>query len=134
LTVLYADASALLKRVVVEAESAAVRTLLSERHVAGDLLTSSSIAWLEVWRSLRRAAVADVESIAASALSGVAEFPLDDLLLRRACRVGADELRSLDAIHLASAIVVRADAILTYDLRLADAAAAAGLEVLAPTG
>jgi predicted nucleic acid-binding protein len=78
--------------------------------------------------------VADVESIAASALSGVAEFPLDDLLLRRARRVGADELRSLDAIHLASAIVVRADAILTYDLRLADAAAAAGLEVLAPTG
>jgi uncharacterized protein len=134
LTVLYTDTSALLKRVVVEAESAAVRTLLSERHVAGDLLTSSSIAWLEVWRSLRRAAVADVESIAASALSGVAEFPLDDLLLRRACRVGADELRSLDAIHLASAIVVRADAILTYDLRLADAAAAAGLEVLAPTG
>jgi predicted nucleic acid-binding protein len=134
LTVLYADTSALLKRVVVEAESAAVRTLLSERHVAGDLLTSSSIAWLEVWRSLRRAAVADVESIAASALSGVAEFPLDDLLLRRARRVGADELRSLDAIHLASAIVVRADAILTYDLRLADAAAAAGLEVLAPTG
>lgn len=134
MTVLYADTSALLKRVVVEAESAAVRTLLSERHVAGDLLTSSSIAWLEVWRSLRRAAVADVESIAASALSGVAEFPLDDLLLRRARRVGADELRSLDAIHLASAIVVRADAILTYDLRLADAAAAAGLEVLAPTG
>ena len=134
MTVLYVDTSALLKRVVVEAESTAVRMVLSQRHVAGDLLTASSVAWLEVWRSLRRAAVVDVEAVAQAALSGIAELPLDDLLLRRACRVGAHELRSLDAIHLASAITARADAVLTYDKRLAEAAAAVGLAVLAPTG
>jgi uncharacterized protein len=133
-TILYVDTSALLKRVVIEAESAAVRALVRERHQAGDLLTASSVAWLEVWRSLRRAAVADLESVAAAALSGVAAFPLDDALLRRACRVGADELRSLDAIHLASALGVGADALLTYDKRLAEAANAVGLAVLAPTG
>ena len=134
MTVLYVDASALLKRVVVEAESSAVRALLRERDLAGDLLTASSLAWLEVWRSLRRAAVADVGGFVAAALSGVAEYPLDEALLRRARIVGPKELRSLDAIHLASAIAVGADAILTYGLRLADAAAAVGLASLAPTG
>ncbi len=134
MTVLYVDTSALLKRVVVEAESPAVRALLRDRHVAGDLLTASSVAWLEVWRSLRRASVADVEDVITAALSGVAEYTLDDDVLRRARRVGSDELRSLDAIHLASAIAVGADAILTYDKRLAEAAAAVGLAALAPTG
>jgi uncharacterized protein len=133
-TVLYLDTTALLKRVFIEPESSAVRGLLSERHAARDLLTASSIAWLEVWRALRRASVADVEAAASAALSGVAEFPIDGSTLRRARRVGTDELRSLDAIHLASAIAVGADAMVTYDKRLSGAAAAVGLAVLAPTG
>lgn len=84
-------------------------------------------------RSLRRAGNADVGSPARAALAGVAAFPLSDAVLTRALRVGTDELRSLDAIHLASAIAVGADALLTYDDRLAPAARFAGLEVLAPT-
>lgn len=134
MTILYVDSSALLKRVVVEDESSAVRALLRERHLAGDLLMASSLAWLEVWRSLRRAAVADVEEVVTAALSGVAEYTLDEAVLQRARRVGADELRSLDAIHLASAIAVGADAILTYDTRLAGAATSVGLAALAPRG
>ena len=134
MTVLYVDSSALLKRVVVEAESSAVRALLRERHLAGDLLTASSLAWLEVWRSLRRAGVADVEKVVKAALSGVAEYTLDEAVLQRARRVCPDELRSLDAIHIAAAIAVGADALLTYDTRLAAAAAAVGLVALAPTG
>lgn len=134
MTILYLDTSALLKRVVIEAESDAVRALLFARHASGDLLTASSIAWLEVCRSLRRAAVVDVDAAVAAAVSGVAEFALDDSVLQRARRVGADELRSLDAIHLASAVAVGADSVVTYDRRFAEAAAVAGLEVLAPTG
>ena len=134
MSVVYVDTSALLKRVVEEAESRAVRALLRERNSTGDLLTASSVAWLEVWRSLRRSGAADVEGASAAAMSGVAEFPLDDSTLSRAWRVGPDELRTLDAIHLASAIRVGADVILTYDKRLAEAAAAVGLAVLAPTG
>jgi hypothetical protein len=133
-TVLYADTSALLKRVVWEAESAAVSALLRDCDAAGDLITASSLAWVEVWRALRRAAVADVESTVNAALSGVAEFLLDDLVLLRARRVGTDELRSLDAIHLASAVAVGADVLLTYDDRLAAAAEAVGLSVLSPSG
>lgn len=134
MTVLYVDSSALLKRVVAEAESSAVRALLTERHLAGDLLTASSLAWLEVWRSLRRAAVAEIDRVTAAAMSGIAEYTLDEAVLQRARRVGTDDLRSLDAIHLASAIAVGADAILTYDVRLAGAAAAVGMAALAPTG
>lgn len=134
MTVLYVDSSALLKRVVAEAESFAVRALLKERHLAGDLITASSLAWLEVWRSLRRTGVADVEEVVKAAMSGVAEHPLDEAVLQRARHVGAGELRSLDAIHLASAIAVGAESLLTYDTRLAGAAAALGLVALAPTG
>lgn len=134
MTTLYVDSSAVLKRVIVEAESAAVRTLLRDRDSAGDLLTASSLAWLEVWRSLRRAGVADVETAVDSALSGVAKFHLTDTVLVRARRVGYDALRSFDAIHLASALAVGAESILTYDDRLAESAAAAGLSVLAPMG
>ncbi len=130
MTVLYVDASALLKRVIVEPESAVVRALLHARHDAGDRLTASAITWIEGWRSLRRDLLVDVDVLAEAALSGMADFPLDDVILARALRVGPDELRSLDAIHLASAIAV--GAILTYDKRLADAAAAFGLAVLSP--
>lgn len=132
MTVVYVDTSALLKRVIVEAESSAVRVVLLDLHAEEALLTSSSLAWVEVWRSLRRAAVADVESMARAALAGVAEFPLSAAVLTRARRVGTDELRSLDALHLASAVAVGADSVLTYDGRLAEAAGATGLRVLAP--
>lgn len=134
MTVVYVDSSALLKRVIVEAESSALRALLRDRDAAGDLLTASSLAWLEVWRSLRRAGVSDVATTAAGALSGVAEHPLDDATLLNARQVGGNTLRSLDAIHLASAVAVGADSFVTYEDRLGDAAASLGLTVLAPGG
>ncbi len=132
MTTVYADTSALLKRVVIEPESGSVGALLRSRVDDGDLLVSSSLAWLEVWRALRRAGLTDVEPVAELALSGIAEFPLDEVVLLRARRVGQDQLRSLDAIHLAAAIAVGADALLTYDDRLASSARAVGLDVLAP--
>lgn len=131
MTTVYADTSALLKRVVVEPESSAVRALLRRQQADRDLLVSSSLAWLEVWRALRRAGLVNAEAVAELALSGVAEFPLDEVVLRRARRVGQDQLRSLDAIHLAAAIAVGADSLLTYDEQLASSAQAVGLSVLA---
>jgi len=47
-------------------------------------------------------------------------------------RVRPDRLRSLDAIHLASALVIDADVVLTYDERLARACADNGLRVATP--
>jgi predicted nucleic acid-binding protein len=133
-TILYVDTSALLKRVIAEPESGSLRSLLVAADASGDLLTASSLAWVEVWRALRRAGESDVDAAARNAVAGIAEFPLDEVILVRARQVGPDDLRSLDAIHLASAIAVGADSLVTYDARLAAAARSVGISVLAPTG
>ena len=132
MTIIYADTSALLKRVIVEPESTAVRRILLERSGAGDVITASSLAWLEVWRSLRRLETADLDAAASVALSGIAEIPLTDTVLTRARRIGPEGLRSLDALHLTSAVGVGATSVLTYNDRLAGAAALLGFEVLRP--
>ncbi len=129
----YVDSSALLKRVVREDESASLRAVLTGHDRAGDLLTASALAWVEVWRAVRRAAPAgEVDALAALALSGVAEIPLSGEVLDRARRIGPRPLRSRDALHLASAVGVNASVLLTYDDRLAVAAYAVGLAVHAP--
>ena len=133
MTTLYVDSSALLKRVLVEQESSAVRSLLRQSNAAGDLLTASSLAWLEVWRALRRSGIANVSSVVPRALAGIAEFPLSDSVLVRARQAGSEGLRTLDAVHLASAIAVGADSVLTYDDRLAESVAGAGIAVVSPS-
>lgn len=133
MTTLYVDSSALLKRVLVQAESQAVRVLLRHSYAAGDLLTASSLAWLEVWRAFRRRDLPDIAAVVQRAAAGIAEFSRTDEVVTRARRAGADGLRTLDAIHLASAIADGADHVLTYDDRLAESVAAAGIGVLAPT-
>ena len=40
--------------------------------------------------------------------------------------------RSLDALHLGAAIRLEVEAVLTYDVRMAEAATSLGLDVLAP--
>ena len=57
-----------------------------------------------------------------------------DDLLDEAARLGPETLRSLDAIHLASALSICSclGAVVTYDTRLAEAARAADLTVLSP--
>lgn len=130
--IVYLDTSALLKRVVVEPESEAVRSLLARLEGTGDLLTSSAVTWVEVHRALRRADVPDVDELADAALSGIDELPLRPMVLDRARSIGPAALRSLDAIHLASAVGIQATHVVTFDERLADAARGEGIDVLAP--
>lgn len=127
--IVYLDSSALLKRVIVEPESAAVRSRLARLASAGDLLASSALTWLEVHRALRRADVTGPDELADAALSGVDEFPLRPAVLLQARVVGPAGLRSLDAIHLASAVAIQAQQLMTFDERLASAARDEGLEV-----
>lgn len=67
-------------------------------------------------------------------LEGVALLPLDDAVLDGASSIHPAELRSLDALHLATALSIKDEigAFFTYDDRLADAAAAHGLAVVQP--
>jgi predicted nucleic acid-binding protein len=59
---------------------------------------------------------------------------MDDDIFRAAARLEPRSLRSLDAIHLASALSLGADlgAIVIYDSNMAAAAEGHGLQVLAP--
>lgn len=130
--IVYVDTSASLKRVLREPESPAVTRVLAEHDAAGDLLAASTLSWLEAWRTFRRAGLPRVDVLVEHAQSGIAEHQLDVTALGQARLVGPHSLRALDAIHLASAIAVNADALLTYDSRLAQAAGSLGLTVLAP--
>jgi predicted nucleic acid-binding protein len=71
---------------------------------------------------------------ASEALETVSLVPIDDRVLERAARLERPELRTLDALHLATALSLGEEigVILTYDDRLAGAARAAGLTVRSP--
>jgi len=67
-------------------------------------------------------------------LEGVSLLPLDDAVLDVATSLSPSTLRTLDALHLATALTVQTEigAFFTYDRRLAEAAASHGLSVLYP--
>lgn len=129
MTGLYVDSSAILKRIFIAPESPRVRAILRDRVAAGALVASSELAWVEVARAILRAGVRGTEPVEA-AFSGIAQLPLSSTALTRARAVGAPNLRSLDAIHLAAAIELGAVEMLTFDRRLADAAGMVGVKVI----
>ncbi len=129
---LYLDSSALVKLVKREAESIALRTYLRRRGTDGRV--TSALARVEVVRALSGGGPAAVAH-ARRQLARVDHVNLDRLLLDDAAAlVPGMALRSLDAIHLASARSIGADlrAFVTYDRRMADAAGAIGMVVEAP--
>lgn len=128
--VAYLDASALVKLVLTEPESGSLRAYLA----ATSRRLSSRIAEVELSRAVGRVARPGDDAQIEAVLAGLQFIELDHRISADASSVGPPTLRSLDAVHLASALAVRdeLDAMVTYDARLADAARAAGLEVAAP--
>jgi uncharacterized protein len=129
--VIYLDSSALLKLLHDEAESAALAKWLAAR--AGTPVVSSELAKVEVTRACRRIDPGTLAE-AAALLAGLDLIPLSGPVIDAAADVGETTLRSLDAIHLASALSIQPalSAFVAYDQRLAEAAAAARLVPLAP--
>jgi hypothetical protein len=128
---LYIDASAALKLVVEEPESSALADAL-----AGDQLISSEICRVELARAIRRLGLGQgADLLVRGVVERIELLRLDDQILDRASEVGPTDLRTLDAIHLASALAIgrELDAVVTYDRRLAAAAEGAGFAVLTPT-
>jgi predicted nucleic acid-binding protein len=128
---IYLDASALVKLVAVEPESAALLAYLADRPER----VSSAVSRVEVLRALARAgATARARQRAVLVLARVALVRLDDSILERAGTLDPAALRTLDALHLATALeVAPAPEMVTYDERLAEASRSAGLSVAAPT-
>ena len=132
----YLDSSALLKRIVAEPESALLQAALRGYVDNQATLVSSSLAWVEISRALRRASAVDPrlrpDALTDVALSGVLERPVDAEVVALARRVTPLVMRSLDAIHVATALLVDADVVVSYDDRLVAAAQEHGLETTAP--
>jgi predicted nucleic acid-binding protein len=134
--VIYLDTSAMIKRVIDERESDALEEFLRDANRAGSSLMSSVLGSVEAARALRaRAEQAELEFNGDDldlALGGVRMIPLEGEVVTRAQSIGPPLLRSLDAVHCASAIEVASDQLVTYDRRLATAATRNGLDVISP--
>lgn len=125
---LYLDTSATAKLLIEEAESKALGSFL---RAAGTLLVTSRVGIVELRRVGRRidAGADRADALAAS----LVVVELDETVERDAIAIDPS-LRSLDAIHLATALAAAdsIDGFVCYDVRLAIAAKALGLTVLAP--
>lgn len=129
---LYLDSSALVKLVLPEAETGALLAALGDWPQR----LSSEIATVEVRRAARRASAEEsVRRRAEQVLAGLHLLRLDAAIFDRAAGLDPETLRSLDALHLASALSIGHDlgAFVAYDRALATAARGAGLTVLAPS-
>lgn len=121
--------------------SAFVKAPLGEPHAqalaaAADewgMYASSALLRVEAVRACRRAGD-DAVAAVSGALRRVVLIPVDDEVLEAAALLGDPGVRSLDAIHLATAMALGDDLgmVFTYDARLSEAALALGLPVSSP--
>lgn len=124
---IYVDTSALGALLVAQPETQELVDWLDQadaRLVSCDLLETE----------LRRMAVREGrdQSKVSEILDGVSLAALDRATYRSAGFLPMPDLRTLDALHLEAAIRLDADAVLTYDRRLGEAAKSAGLDIIAP--
>ncbi len=130
---IYLDSAAVVKLVHAEPESQALRDWLSERAETGWL--SSVLVEIESFRALARHSPEAITRLP-SVLDLIDLVELNPGIRILAQMVTPVTVRSLDTIHLATALHVRGQltSFVTYDKRLADAARMAGLTVDAPAG
>lgn len=118
-----------MKLVIDESESASLERQLGDEPV----LATSRIAVVEVLRATTLANPApEVAEEARRLLASCLLVGVSDQLLSRAAGLTSATVRTLDAIHLASALTIEADELVAYDRRLVAAAADRGLAVSSP--
>lgn len=124
----YADASAIAKLVLDEPGSWAMRRW----YVEAERVVCSRVGVIETHRAIGRQPH-DPEHLS-RVIRSLEVVELDALVGVAAATIGPPALRTLDAIHLATAMALlpELDAFVTYDDRLADAARALGLPVVQP--
>ena len=129
---LYLDTAALVKLVRREPESEALADWLDERVATP--WVSSVLVEIELPRALRRAEPSLLGEVPA-VLARLARYEIDGLVRTTAAAYPDPDLRSLDAIHLATASAIfgaKLDAFVTYDHRLLEAARSIGLAIASP--
>ena len=127
--VAFCDSSALVKLIVAEPESAALRQNLGTySHVM-----ASELAMVEVPRAIRRRDAGRI-ALAHRLIRNLETVTLNQSVIERAAALDPVELRSLDALQLACALrLAQHDPVfIAYDKRIVRAASAAGLRTLSP--
>lgn len=127
LPLVYVDTSALAGLLIEQPQTPALIAWLdhtSAMLVSSDLL-ETELRRIAVREDIEQADVTDL-------LDGVSLAALDRAVFRSAGLLPMTYLRTLDALHLEAALRLDVNAVLTYDKRLADAARATGLDVIAP--
>jgi predicted nucleic acid-binding protein len=129
---IYLDTAALVKLVRREVASDALVDWIGDHP--DELLVSSTLAEVELPRALRRTEPALLAAVPAL-LGRIAVYEVDDLVRATAAAYDDPLIRSLDAIHLATADAVLGDdltAFVSYDRHLLGAATALGLPITSP--
>jgi uncharacterized protein len=132
--VIFLDSAAIVKMIRREAESAALEAWLARQADKG--LVASALVLTEVPRALRRSDPGRLAAVP-TVLARLDRVPVDETVLATAAAYADPMLRTLDAIHLATAqsLVlegIELTALVTYDKRLLTAAADIGLPTAAP--
>ena len=126
----YIDTSALVKLVLAEPESEPLKDWVTREQRN---LTACDLARTELWRAVRRVAP-DHMTQSRAVLDSITLTAVTPAIFEEAGRLDPAALRSLDAIHLASALDLgdNLEGLITYDDRLAAASEANGVAVVAP--
>ncbi|MCW2686429.1 MAG: PilT protein domain protein [Mycobacterium sp.] len=128
---IYIDTSAMVKLIAAEPESGQLIEWLNTH--ADESIASSGIGHIELIRATRR--LGEVAAAAGQRLASTIDtLVLTDSIAAVAGTILPPELRTLDAIHLGTALMHRDRlfAFCAYDRRLLDAAASQGLPAVAP--
>lgn len=126
----YVDTSALVKLVVAETETSALRSWITSEEPT---LVSSDLARTELLRAVRRAAHDRVVQ-ARAVLDSISLLSITTATFEAAGHLDPPLLRTLDALYISAALELGDDLVsmITYDERLAEAAQSHGIPVLAP--
>ena len=124
----YLDTSAALKLLIEEAESSALAIELDEQEPE---LVACHLLETELRRVVHRVDQLTHEAVT-ELLDSVDLYDVPASLYREAGYLPGASLRSLDALHLAAAVRIGVDNLVTYDTRLSDAARDLGIAVVAP--
>jgi predicted nucleic acid-binding protein len=127
--IVYADTSAILKLVVDEQESEALAAHLQGVRLAGGHLVASMLLYTELHCAARRRSLPFDQVNDVLAGLNLVDVTRSDLMYASAL---PRQLRSADAIHLATAIRLQVDSVVAYDQELCLAAKESGLTTTSP--
>ena len=128
--IIYLESSAATKLLLREPETPAMRDFLNGFAAEGHAVVSSQLVETELRRAAQRAGAS--QAAATAVLDRLDLLDVDRSTFAAAGLLPDPLLRSLDALHVASAMRVSADIFVTYDDRQTTAAHRAGLHVVSP--